>query len=90
MTKSSTKNNSAFGVGRTALDSLPVTIEAVLGVATVKVGELTAMAPGDSFTLDRKLGDPVELRLNGVPVAYGELVAVGDNFGVRIQEIASE
>lgn len=90
MTKSVSKNAPAAGIGRTVLEGLSVTVEAVLGVATVTVGDLTALAPGDSFTLDRKLGDPVELRLNGVTVAYGELVAVDDNFGIRIQEIASE
>lgn len=90
MSKSPSKNSSTGGIGRSVLDGLPVTVEAVLGVATVKVGALTGLAPGDSFTLDRKLGDAIELRVNGVAVAYGELVAVGDNFGVRILEIASE
>ncbi|MBL7358791.1 FliM/FliN family flagellar motor switch protein, partial [Escherichia coli] len=39
-------------------------------------------------TLDAQLNTPVELRLNGVAVARGELVAVGEKFGVRLTEIA--
>ena len=78
------------GVTRTVLDELPVTVEAVLGIAQVRVGELTQLKRGDSFTLEQSLADPVELRLNGVTIAYGELVAVGENFGVRIEKIVSE
>jgi len=77
-------------VKRTVIDGLPVTVEAVLGTATVTVGELTALSAGDSFMLDSKLGDAVELRVNGTVVALGEIVAVGENFGVRIQSIAPQ
>ena len=88
MSKTIPKNAIDQGVARSVLDDLPVTVEAVLGVAKVTVGELGKLAPGDNFTLDRALGDPVELRLRGVTIAYGELVAVEDHFGIRIQEIA--
>jgi flagellar motor switch protein FliN/FliY len=75
-------------VRRTVIDSLPVTVEAVLGVAKVTVGELSAMKAGDAFALDSLLGDAVELRLNGQAIAYGELVSLGENFAVRIQAVA--
>lgn len=79
---------SADGVSRSVIDNLPVKIEAILGVAEVKVGELSQLAPGETFKLDSLLGDAVQLRLNGSVIAYGELVSVGDNFAVRIQSIA--
>lgn len=75
-------------VGRSVLDDLPVAVEAVLGVAQVKVGDLSTLDAGDVFTLDAKLGDPVELRLNGVAIAHGELVSMGEHFAVRIQKVA--
>jgi flagellar motor switch protein FliN/FliY len=73
---------------QTVIDSLPVTVEAILGVAKVSVGELSSLAAGDTFALDNLISDAVELRLNGQIIAYGELVSIGDNFAVRIQEIA--
>lgn len=76
------------GVSRSVIDNLPVTIEAILGVAEVRVGDLNRLATGETFKLDSLLGDPVQLRLNGAVIAYGELVSVGDNFAVRIQSIA--
>ena len=78
------------GVVRTVLDELPVTVEALLGVATVTVGELAALEPGRTFTLDATLADPVALRLNGVTIAQGELVAMGEHFAVRIQQVSAD
>lgn len=80
----------AAGVKRTVIDSLPVTIEAILGVTEMRVGELARLQAGDTFALDSLLGDPVELRLNGETIAYGELVSHGENFAVRIQAVAGE
>ena len=74
--------------GRSVIDDLPVEVEAVLGVASVSIGALRRLSPGDAFTLDTLLGDPVELRLNGVAIASGELVAVGDHFGIRLTSLA--
>ncbi len=75
-------------VAQTVIDALPVTVEAILGFAQVTVADINAMQVGQTFTLDTKLADLVELRLNGVVIATGELVAVGDNFGIRIQNLA--
>lgn len=76
------------GVRATVIDDLPVDVEAILGVARVTIGELSRLTAGDLFTLDALLGDPVELRLNGVTIAHGELVSMGDNFAVRIRALA--
>lgn len=70
------------------IESVGVEIEAFLGSARMTVAELTALAPGAVVELDAQLNAPVELRLNGVAVAHGELVAVGDKFGVRLTGIA--
>jgi flagellar motor switch protein FliN/FliY len=67
-----------------------VVLEARIGTAAMKVAELMALKAGDSVPLDSELNRDVELRLNGVTVARGELVAVGDRFGVRIIEIAQK
>lgn len=71
------------------IDSVEVILDAVLGKATMTVAELTALKADDVLTLDSALNASVELRLNGAPVARGELVAVGDKFAVRLTEIAT-
>ncbi|MEH3101086.1 FliM/FliN family flagellar motor switch protein [Sphingomonas adhaesiva] len=77
-------------VGRSVLDGLPVTVEALLGVAKVTVGDLSRLTEDQVFALDASLGDPVELRLNGVAIAQGELVAMGDRFAVRIRQVSAD
>jgi flagellar motor switch protein FliN/FliY len=69
------------------IENVGVELEAYLGSARMTVAELTALASGSIVALDAQLNAPVELRLNGVAVARGELVAVGERFGVRLAEI---
>ncbi|KQN21417.1 hypothetical protein ASE86_14420 [Sphingomonas sp. Leaf33] len=69
------------------IDTVEVSLEAYLGGTRMSVGALTALEPGAVIALDAALNREVELRLNGVAVARGELVAVGESFGVRLAEI---
>lgn len=71
------------------IDAVEVTLEGFLGSAHVTIAELTALREGTVLPLDAALNAAVELRLNGVAVARGELVAVGDNFAVRLTEITA-
>ena len=70
------------------IESVEVQIEAFLGSARMTVAELTALAPDAVVELDAQLNAPVELRLNGVAIGHGELVAVGEKFAVRLTGIA--
>lgn len=71
------------------IDKVEVELEAFVGDARMTVAELGALKPDAVVTLDAALNRAVELRLNGAAVARGELVAVGDRFGVRLTEIAT-
>lgn len=70
------------------IDSVGVTLEAYLGEARMTVADLTALKSNSVVPLDAALNQAVELRLNGIAVARGELVAVGDSFAVRLTEIS--
>jgi flagellar motor switch protein FliN/FliY len=66
-----------------------VALKVRLGEFTITIEDLLALKAGSVVTLDAKLNDLVELRLNDSVVARGEIVAVGDNFGVRIVDVAT-
>ena len=70
------------------IETVSVTLEAYLGEARMTVADLTALKNDSVVPLDAALNQAVELRLNGVAVARGELVAVGESFAVRLTEIA--
>lgn len=80
---------SAAPAGRlAALAGVKAELTVVAGHATAKVGELLALKEGTVMTLDTALNAPFDLMLGDQMVARGELVAVGDQFGVRITEVA--
>lgn len=66
---------------------LMVTIE--LGRTKRTVQEVLDMAEQTLIELDRTVGEPVEVRVNGKLFARGEVVTVSENFGVRITELVS-
>ncbi len=74
--------------GDTLLEAVDVRVEAFLGETNMTIAQLNALKAGGVVTLDALLNEPVELRVNGVRVAHGELVSVGDKFGVRITAVA--
>ena len=78
---------SSAKIDEKVIAAVEVVLEARLGSARMTVSELMQLGEGDCVTLDAALNQDVELRLNGSAVARGELVAVGDRFGVRILEI---
>ena len=64
-----------------------VALEARLGQTVLPLSDLWELKPGSVVTLQSGMNEPVGLFLNEMLVARGEIVAVEDNFGVRIVEI---
>lgn len=77
----------ARGVNAQLIDAVEVVLEASLGHARMTVAELGALERDAVIALDATLNSAVDLRLNGVTIARGELVAVGDHFAVRLTDI---
>jgi flagellar motor switch protein FliN/FliY len=63
------------------------TVKVVAGEASASVGELLALAEGSVLTLDRAVDAPFDVVLDGVVLARGQLVAVGEQFGIRIVDV---
>lgn len=64
---------------------LEVTVE--LGRAARKVRDVLALGPGSIVELNKLAGEPVDLLVNGKPIAKAEVVVIDENFAVRIIEI---
>ncbi|HWW12226.1 MAG TPA: FliM/FliN family flagellar motor switch protein [Brevundimonas sp.] len=86
--------DSSHGQPLVSMDSalfsgVSIKLDARLGSASMTVQEVLALRAGGIVTLDAQLDDLVELHLNGALVGRGEIVAVGDAFGIRLVEIAT-
>ena len=87
---------SAGGVGGSTLlsansallDSIAVSMTVVVGQAQTTLGQLMRLKETDVLTIDRKVDVPVDIVVNGNVVGRGQLVAVGEQFGVRVTEVA--
>lgn len=69
---------------------IPVHVQVVLGSAQMAVSNLLKLGRGAIVPLDRKVGEPVDVVVNGRIVARGEVVVVEDDnsrFGVSLTEI---
>jgi flagellar motor switch protein FliN/FliY len=54
------------------------------------IEEILKLAPSSVIDLDRYLNEPIDLKVNGVLVAKGELYQVDDNFAIKITEILTK
>ncbi len=61
--------------------------EAVLGRSAMSVDEMLNLGVGSVVELDRLVSEPVDLLVQNVRVARGEVIVVNDQFAIRITEI---
>ena len=69
------------------LRHVPLEVAAELGRAKVSMEEILQYGPGSIIELDRTAGSPVDVVVNGSMVAQGEVVVIGEEYGVRVTEI---
>ncbi len=66
--------------------SIPVLVE--LGKTEMVMRDVLSLTPGAIIELDSLAGEPVKITVRGKIIAYGEVVVVDENFGVKITKIA--
>jgi len=81
------KNGHANNIDLLMDVSMRVTVE--LGRTRMQLSQILELQHGSVVELDRLAGDPVDVFVNDVMVARGEVVVVDDKFGVRITEMIS-
>ena len=69
------------------LENIDVALTVEVGGAEIKIKELLRLGEGSVVELDRLAGDPLDILANGTMIAKGEVVMVGERYGVRFTEI---
>ncbi len=75
------------GSGLNLLLDVELDVSIELGRTRREIREVLSLGPGSVIELDRLAGEPVDVLVNGRLLARGEVVVVGENFGVRIVDI---
>jgi len=76
--------------GLETVKRIPVLLQVVLGSASMPVSNLLKLSRGSVVPLDHRVGEPVDVVVNGRVIARGEIMVVEDDnsrFGVSLTEI---
>ena len=76
-------------VGLDLILDVGVTIALEVGRTRITVRHLLQLTQGSILELDRLAGEPLDVLVNGVKVARGEVVVVNEKFGIRLIEVVS-
>jgi flagellar motor switch protein FliN/FliY len=71
----------------TRLTDVTVELTVEVGRTHMSLGETMSLGQGSVVTLDRLADKPVDLLVNGRPIARGEVVVIDEQFGLRITEV---
>ncbi len=71
------------------LHDVPVELAVEIGRTRMTIGETLGLGPGSIVSLERLAGEPVDLLVNGTPIARGEVVVIDEEFGLRISEVVA-
>ena len=66
---------------------VPLEVSVELGRTSRTIKEILDFAPGTVVELNRLAGEPIDVLVNGKYVAKGEVVVIGEAFGIRITEV---
>ena len=73
--------------GLRLLENIGVKLTVEVGRAELTIRDLLRLSEGSVIELDRLAGDPLDVLVNGTLIAKGEVVMVGERFGIRFGQI---
>jgi len=78
------------GANSSIIMTIPVDVQIILGSTEMPVAELMALQKGSTVALNRRIGEPVDVVVNGRRIARGEITVLEHDparFGIRLTEI---
>ena len=71
------------------IQDVPLKITVELGRTVKKISEILEFIPGTIIELDKLVGEPLDILVNGQYVANGEVVVIDENYGIRVTDIVN-
>nr|WP_280953786.1 flagellar motor switch protein FliN [Symbiobacterium terraclitae] len=69
---------------------IELTLSVELGRTRLPLGDILEMGPGSVITLNRMANEPLDVRVSQLPIMKAEVIAIGENYGIRIVETKLE
>ena len=87
---SNAEEMSSDAINQNVVKSIPITLNVEVGKTKLKLKDLMAVAQGTVLELDRSVGELMDIKVNDLVIAKGEVVTVDNNkLGIRLLEIVS-
>ena len=87
---SNAEEMSSDAINQNVVKSIPITLNVEVGKTKLKLKDLMAVAQGTVLELDRSVGELMDIKVNDLVIAKGEVVTVDNNkLGIRVLEIVS-
>lgn len=80
----------SYGPNTSIIMNIPVDVQIVLGSAEMAVSELMGLQKGSTVALNRRIGEPVDVVVNGRKIACGEITVLESDpsrFGIKLTQI---
>lgn len=71
------------------LQDVDVKLTVEIGSTTLSLRELLALGESSVIELDRQAGELLDVLVNGTLIGRGEVVTVGERFGVKMTELVA-
>ncbi len=68
---------------------VPVNVSLRVGSTDISIRDLVALVKGSVIALDQNASEPMDVLVNGMLIAHGEIVVVDEKFGVRLTDVVS-
>ena len=88
-TNEETNSDSAGIDNLKVLENIEVKLTVEVGSTELKIRDLLRLNEGSVVELERLAGDPLDILANGVKIAKGEVVMIGERFGIRFTEVVA-
>jgi len=72
------------------LNDVRVRVAVEVGACAMPIAQILALGTGSLVQLDRAAGTAVDMLVNGKLIGRGEIVAIDENYGLRVTELVAE
>lgn len=74
---------------KSLIGNIPVPVSVQLGQSSISLKEILELSEGSIIELERMVGEPLDLVVNDQTIARGEVVAIDNNYGLRITNVVA-
>jgi len=86
----SNKNSLAKKEKLEAFSDIPLKLDVEVGRTKMSIKDVLELDEGSVIEIQKSAGDNMEININDIPLALGEIFVIENSIGIRITEVVSD